>query len=283
MRKILVAVSVAIGLAVMTTPAGAIVYGQFDGNRHPNVGSIVADWRDHGSGNFELFCTGTLIAPDVFLTAAHCTAGLAVRGVEPDEVFVTFDPVYDENATLLPGTYDLNPDFAQGGANDTHDVAVVILDDPVSGIMPAELPPAGLLSQMKASGELRSTRFTAVGYGTVRETNRGGFDGILDNNERRFATQQFWSLSPAWMTLAMNVSTGDGGTCYGDSGGPHFLGAGASKTDIVASITVTGIPSARRRTRRTGWTRPPRAITSRSSSTFRRRLSPASEVVTGPF
>jgi len=34
----------------------------------------------------------------------------------------------------------------------------------------------------------------------------------------------------------MNPSTGDGGTCYGDSGGPHFLG----ETDMVVSLTVTG-------------------------------------------
>jgi hypothetical protein len=32
----------------------------------------------------------------------------------------------------------------------------------------------------------------------------------------------------------MNVSTGDGGTCYGDSGGPHFLGS------TVVALTVTG-------------------------------------------
>ena len=36
----------------------------------------------------------------------------------------------------------------------------------------------------------------------------------------------------------MNPSTGNGGTCYGDSGGPHFLG-GVSST-LVASITITG-------------------------------------------
>jgi len=38
----------------------------------------------------------------------------------------------------------------------------------------------------------------------------------------------------------MNPSLGDGGTCYGDSGGPNFLGAGTTETDIVAAITITG-------------------------------------------
>jgi hypothetical protein len=32
----------------------------------------------------------------------------------------------------------------------------------------------------------------------------------------------------------------DGGTCYGDSGGPNFLGAGADETNIVAGTTITG-------------------------------------------
>jgi len=38
----------------------------------------------------------------------------------------------------------------------------------------------------------------------------------------------------------MNPATGNGGTCYGDSGGPNFLGAGASETNIIADTTVTG-------------------------------------------
>jgi hypothetical protein len=33
---------------------------------------------------------------------------------------------------------------------------------------------------------------------------------------------------------------GDGGTCYGDSGGPNCLGAGATETNIVAATTITG-------------------------------------------
>jgi secreted trypsin-like serine protease len=241
MRKVLLVLAVTTGFATLTAaPAGAIVYGEFDGNGHPNVGAIVADWRDFGSGNLELFCSGTLIAEDVFLTAAHCTAALISLGVPEDKVFVTFDPVFDESAKLLPAVYHHNTAYGQGGSDDTHDVAVLVLRKPVKSITPARLPAPGLLDEMKASGELKDTRFTAVGYGTVRVTKKGGFAGILDNTERRFADQQFWSLTSAWMTLSMNQSTGDGGTCYGDSGGPHFLGAGESETDIVASITVTG-------------------------------------------
>ena len=38
----------------------------------------------------------------------------------------------------------------------------------------------------------------------------------------------------------MTPSNGNGGTCYGDSGGPHFLHLAGGETNIVASITVTG-------------------------------------------
>ncbi len=38
----------------------------------------------------------------------------------------------------------------------------------------------------------------------------------------------------------MNLSTGNGGTCYGDSGGPHFIHLNGQETDMVAAITVTG-------------------------------------------
>jgi hypothetical protein len=55
------------------------------------------------------------------------------------------------------------------------------------------------------------------------------WDGV-----RRFANQTLLSLQKTVLGLSMQPSTGDGGTCYGDSGGPHFLG------DIVVSITVTG-------------------------------------------
>ena len=127
----------------------------------------------------------------------------------------------------------------KGGVSDPGDVAVIVLDQS-PGITPASLPTAGLLDELKASHVLKNTRFTAVGYGTVRVTNTTGFQGILDNLDRNRVEQGYHSLTKAWLTLPMTLTTGDGGTCYGDSGGPHFIHLDGVETDIVVSITVTG-------------------------------------------
>jgi hypothetical protein len=169
------------------------------------------------------------------MTAAHCTGELAGYGVPPDMVWVSFDPVIDENATLLHGTYDINPDFGHDNG-DLHDVAVIVLDDPVVNITPAQLPSAGLLDKMKKAGTLKSQSFVTVGYGLRREVKTGGPHGFIDTNERRFVEQSFLALKPSWIQFSMNPSTGDGGTCFGDSGGLHFLG----DTDLVVAVTTAG-------------------------------------------
>lgn len=235
MRRGLIAALVAVA-AMLAAPTGqAISMGQLDRNRHPEVGALVAAYGDNGEK--DVLCSGTLIASDVFLTAAHCTAYLESIGIRAHQVWVTFDPVFDEDATLYRGTYHTNPEYG-GGENDTHDLAVVILDEPISGIEPARLPERGLLAEMKASGEIRDQVFTAVGYGTVRDVKTGGPNAMYWDPKRRFAEQYFLSLHTAWLTLSENPSTGSGGTCFGDSGGPHFLG-GPESNELV-SITVTG-------------------------------------------
>jgi hypothetical protein len=156
---------------------------------------------------------------------------------------VTFDPVYDEFATLHPGTYDINPNYGHD-MHDLHDVAVITLnppipsttEDPVNGIDPAQLPPAGLLDDMKKAHELKGQQFVTVGYGRLRDDKTGGWHAMGDYGERYYAEQTFQALKPYWLQISMNPSTGNGGTCYGDSGGPHFLG----DSDMVVSLTVTG-------------------------------------------
>lgn len=214
-------------MLLMAAPAGAITFGELDGDLHPNVGAVVAEFPDEGLFNI---CSGTLIAPDVFLTAAHC--------ILDQELWVSFDTTFDQDSELLSGTAHAHPLFASGAQNNTYDIAVIVLDKPVDAVEPADLPTAGLLDGLKADGTLRDRIFTAVGYGTVRETKTGGPHGFVENFDRRYALQTANTLLKSWLQLSMQPSTGDGGTCYGDSGGPHFLGDETS--NLVVSITVTG-------------------------------------------
>jgi hypothetical protein len=237
-RGLVILAALAVTLVVATGTALAITYGEPDGNAHPFVGSMVLKMPD---GELFQVCTGTLIDEAVFLTASHCTVFLDpfLASNPGSELLVTFDPTIAAGGTFYTGEWFTNPNYATGGASDTGDVAVIILDE-APGITPAQLPTAGLLDALKDSHVLNATRFTAVGYGTVRVTNRTGFDAILDNLDRNRVEQGFLSLTKAWMMLSMNLSTGNGGTCYGDSGGPHFIHLDGAETNIVASITVTG-------------------------------------------
>ncbi|HEX2400879.1 MAG TPA: trypsin-like serine protease, partial [Mycobacterium sp.] len=54
----------------MAAPAAAIFNGGPDGTDHPEVGALLAA-QAFSDGTWA-FCTGTLVAPDVVLTAAHC-------------------------------------------------------------------------------------------------------------------------------------------------------------------------------------------------------------------
>jgi hypothetical protein len=237
-------------MAGLTTPAVAIVFGEPDTeNRFPNVGSIVVNVPEL---ELELiqFCSGTLIDDDVFLTAAHCTDFLEqlADAFPRMEVLVTFDQTIDAGGTFFTGTMHTNPNFnafrGRPGLSDPGDIAVIVLDDEPEGITPASLPEAGMLDQLNRERVLRDTRFTAVGYGTTRDSMTGGFFGIMEENlDRNFAEQSFFSLTKAWLTLAMVNTPGfdSGGTCFGDSGGPHFIhDANNEVTDTAVSITVTG-------------------------------------------
>ena len=240
MRKTFAYTTVALicaAAAVFAATASAITFGEPDGTRHPNVGALVADWNEESPGP-DQFCTGTLVSPTLFLTAAHCLVGWP----EGTQFWVTFSPVYDEDAAAPSGlvsvsSFTVHEEFAQpGGGADAFDIAIVELATPQTAT-PAELPELGLLDEL-SQRELRGLQFTTVGYGLVRTSKKGGPHGLIDETTRMVAQQSLLSLQPTWLLLNMNPSTGSGGTCYGDSGGPHFLGGMTS--NLLVSLTVTG-------------------------------------------
>jgi secreted trypsin-like serine protease len=217
----LIIVPVLFAVLAVASPAGAITNGTLDGNKHPNVGGLVAS-EPYSDGTW-IYCSGTLISPTVFLTAAHC-------GEDGERVAVTFDTAYQEGDKLYYGTFEADPLYNQS-QSDPHDIAVVVLDKPVRGITPAQLPTADSLSNLSGSQQ-----FTSVGYGAYEVTKGPGGRQYLYNDVRMVATGTLNSTNPSWLRISMNPSTGNGGTCYGDSGGPNFLGS----TQIIAAITITG-------------------------------------------
>jgi hypothetical protein len=225
---IFAAAAVAVAALCVAGTAFAITNGEPDGNRHPEVGALLA-LQAFPDGTWEE-CTGTLIAPRVFLTAEHCDLGVS-------RVEVTFASTFDRaTSTTYWGTWHGDPAYSQS-QSDPHDIAVVVLDKAVKGITPARLPSAGSLSNLSGSQQ-----FTSVGYGAQSVTNGPGGKTFHYADIRYVAVGTLSSLpgNDSWLRISQNASTGNGGTCYGDSGGPNFLGAGASETNIVAATTITG-------------------------------------------
>jgi V8-like Glu-specific endopeptidase len=217
------ALSLAAVLVLVAVSALAITYGQPDGDLHPEVGALVG----HFSSGTYPYCSGTLIAPNVFLTAAHCDLGTS-------RVFVTFDSEFGSKSKLLAGTYYADPLYNQA-QDDPHDIAVVVLDSAVKNIAPARLPAAGSLRALTVNAP-----FTSVGYGGQEPVNGPGGPVIGYLDTREYSIGSLDAVNPAWLRLSQNIHTGDGGTCYGDSGGPNFIGASRTETNIVGGTTITG-------------------------------------------
>lgn len=250
MRRLLVAVAggtvLAAGLAL---PAAGITYGQEDGDDHPNVGAmlLVRERTDSMTGEtvttIRRDCSGALVDDHLFLTAGHCVAwmdGLA----NPPKVYVTFkekpplsDPEAMEEEELMIAVDSMSHAGFAGfdtEDGDARDLGLLVLAD-APDIEPARLVAAGALDRMSRH-ERDALLFTSVGYGAVREGD--GAPTFIRMAERRRAGGRLLALTRNWLTISQNPALGDGGTCYGDSGGPIFTTIAGEY--VVTAVTSTG-------------------------------------------
>jgi len=247
MRASITVASIGLGAALLLwapQPSLGIGLGDPDGAGHPNVGLLAFD-LDGPGGPFPpiAFCTGFVVSDSIFVTAAHCIAAVpapswavtldtgpvAASGVYPDD-FPFFVIVSVDYATeVVP-----HPRFGEGGPR-ANDIAVLTFPaGTFSSITPVELPGERALDALAAGGGLLGQDFTLVGYGGIpfaRSNKQFFVDG-----SRMVASAPFQALTPESLVLQMTPeATGAGFTCFGDSGGPQFLGASNLAMSLVGS------------------------------------------------
>jgi hypothetical protein len=218
-----------------------IVNGEPTGALYPSVGALIFDWWEPlGVVNGDdQWCTGSLVSSTVFVTAAHCV----VSSFTPPgtQFYVSFAPdLLARNIKIIKATgYAFDPLYGHDVAK-LHDLAVVFLPATATrGMTPLELPAAGELDRLAAQGALSKTLFVNVGYGS--SASRTGPPSFGWDGKRNMSKSEFMGLQPTWLGLLMNTSaTGEGGDCYGDSGGPKFIDGNPNR--IYATVTTGDFP-----------------------------------------
>jgi hypothetical protein len=244
----------------MTSAFPAFAINSYNATPAPErteVGALIAQWDDDANpatpDRVDWVCSGTMVDRDTFVTAGHCTTDWpsGVRfyvsldqdvqsALDTAAIAHPGDPAATASAVGVEGTAHTDPAYP-GPAADPHDIAVIQL--PAAAVAarwtftPATLPGAGELEALGPQG-LNATSFTVAGYGT-QEAQRGpGGQTHPGGGVRMKAPVTFDALNPSWVRLAMTEPQGNGGACYGDSGGPNF--ATLDGRLVLVATTITG-------------------------------------------
>ena len=212
-----------------------ITDGTVDGDAHPAVVLIIMDV----GGQPAFRCSGTLIAPKVVVTAGHCTG-------EPGEfsgirIFTESDVENGDNNYPFAGPntveateWHAHPLFTESSFY-LHAVGVILLTKAVklTAAQYGKLPSVNQLDALKPSS---ATIFTAVGYGLQR------INPVFVEAEkiRMSAEPHLIQINTGFtgdfsLMLSNNASTG--GTCFGDSGGPNYVGS----SNVIGGVTSFGL------------------------------------------
>src|SRR5688572_17375395 len=236
MKKVTIALLLTLMLSLSTIgAASAVTDGELDGNRHPYVGLMVAQ---DANGNPLWRCSGTLLNSTLFLTAGHCTESPAAHV----EIWFAADVESGIPANGYPNKGDV------GGTPYTHpnydpnaffvrDLGVVVLDKAVNMRKYGALPRVDQLDALKASS---TTTFTAVGYGLQQSFPDAASWKEHNVRVRMVAYPHLVQINTGFtgdFSILLSNNTNTGGTCFGDSGGPNFVG----RSNVIGGVTSYGL------------------------------------------
>jgi hypothetical protein len=161
-----------------------------------------------------LACTGTLVAPDVVLTAAHCMVFLGRR--------LPGFALAPRIADVTPGAIDpalrvvVHPQFvirADGNAP-LHDLALVLLARPLRAVAPE-----ALLSESQAATLAVGDAVDLVGYGRMSRT-------VDANGTKNRGRSKLVNIRRSEWVIG---GPSEVQNCDGDSGGPVFVARGGKR------------------------------------------------------
>jgi secreted trypsin-like serine protease len=233
-------------LVVAIVPAGAVTDGELDGEGHPDVVLILMEV----DGEPAFRCSGTMIAPTYVLTAGHCAgapgefSGIRIF-TESDVqsgIGTTNNYPYAGPNSIEAVRWAAHPDYPDYPFY-FNDVGMIELAEPFNPGVFGELPAVDSLDQYKTRRGHNDLYFTSVGYGLqlIVDNPVWGPRHYQGDRTRYVANPHLIQINVPGFTgdfsllLSNNHSTG--GTCFGDSGGPNFLG----DTNIVAGVTSFGL------------------------------------------
>lgn len=239
MRKVTIALLLTLMLVFSTFGmASAVTDGEPDGEGHPYVGLMVAQDAD---GNPLWRCSGTLLSSTLFLTAGHCTEAPAAHV----EIWFASDVESEIPANGYPydgevgGTPYTHPQY-NPNAFYLYDLGVVVLDKPLKMKKYGALPAKDVLDKLATQRGTQDVTFTAVGYGLQESFPDAA--SWQENNQRvrMVAYPHLLQINTGFtgdFSLLLSNNANTGGTCFGDSGGPNFIG----DSNVVGGVTSYGI------------------------------------------
>ncbi|MGE3314041.1 MAG: trypsin-like serine protease [Planctomycetaceae bacterium] len=157
-------------------------------------------------------CTGTLVAPNVVISAGHCYGGCASR------VFVGSDVTLSGSVFKVKSAVR-HPDYGKAGLH--NDLMVLILEQDVPGVKPRPFAPSSAIDAgffVRAVGFGNTDVHSSIGFGIKRVVDIP----MATPNCETSAAQSRYGCDNG-LELVAGAPFLDKDTCNGDSGGPVYV------------------------------------------------------------